>query len=299
MKYIISGGTGFIGRRLVDRLLAKTDYVAVWSRKPGLERRNGVASHSWDPLSDHPPMESVNNMDTVVHLAGEPVAQRWNPEVKRRIRDSRVLGTRRLVDVIGRVQHRPTTLIAASAIGFYGDRGAEILHEGSVPGEGFLPQVCRSWEAEADRAAEFGVRVVKLRIGFVLGADGGALASIAPVFKLGLGGKLGSGRQFMPWIHVDDVVGMIEFAATHPEVSGVLNCTAPNPATNSEFTKALAGALHRPALFPVPGLALRATFGELGGHLLDSARVVPQAALRAGYQFRHTEVGEALRSIYA
>lgn len=296
MKYIISGGTGFIGRRLVKRLLADTDYVAVWSRKPGLELRTGVASHSWDPLNGEPPEESINGMDTVIHLAGEPVAQRWNAEVRRRISDSRVLGTRRLVDVIGRVKHKPTTLIAASAIGYYGDRGAEILQENAGPGRGFLAQVCMGWEAEADRAAQFGVRVVKLRIGIVLGPDGGALQPMRPVFRAGLGGKLGSGRQFMPWIHVEDVVGMIRHAATH-DVSGAMNCTAPNPVTNAEFTAALGKAVHRPTIFPVPGFVLRLLFGEMGAHMLDSARVVPKAALRSGYEFQYPELAGALASL--
>ena len=296
MKYIISGGTGFIGRRLVKQLLADTDYVAVWSRKPGLELRTGVASHSWDPLHGEPPEESINGMDTVIHLAGEPVAQRWNAEVRRRISDSRVLGTRRLVDVIGRVKHKPTTLITASAIGYYGDRGTEILQENAGPGKGFLAQVCMGWEAEADRAAQFGVRVVKLRIGIVLGKDGGALQPMRPVFRAGLGGKLGSGWQFMPWIHVEDVVGMIRHAATH-DVSGAMNCTAPNPVTNAEFTAALGKAVHRPAIFPVPGFVLRLLFGEMGAHMLDSARVVPKAALRSGYEFQYPELAGALANL--
>ena len=297
MKYIISGGTGFIGSRVVDRLLANTDYVAIWSRKPGLEKRIGVASHSWDPLNEEPPEESVNNMDTVIHLAGEPVAQRWNPEVRRRIQDSRVLGTRRLVDVIGRVKHKPTTLIAASAIGYYGDRGAEVLEENAGPGKGFLARVCQGWEAEADRAAQFGVRVVKVRIGIVLGQEGGALQRMAPVFRMGLGGKLGSGRQYMPWIHVDDVAGMILHAANH-DVRGAMNCTAPNPVTNAAFTSALASAVHRPAILPVPGLALRLLFGELGKHMLDSARVVPRAAIDSGYQFQYPELVPALTNLF-
>ncbi len=175
MKCVVSGGTGFIGSRIVASLLRNGDYVGVWSRKPGLEKRAAVQSFFWDPLAGDPPEDSINSMDAVIHLAGETVAQRWNPEVKRRIRDSRVLGTRRLVDAIGRVQHKPRVLVSASAIGFYGNRGDEVLTESSAPGPGFLADVCREWEAEARRATEFGLRVVNLRIGFVLGKDGGRL----------------------------------------------------------------------------------------------------------------------------
>jgi uncharacterized protein (TIGR01777 family) len=235
-------------------------------------------------------------MDAVVHLAGETVAQRWNDAVKRRIRDSRVLGTRRLVDAIARVQHRPKVLVCASAIGFYGDRGDEVLTETSPPGSGFLVDVCREWEAEADRAAQLGLRVVKLRIGFVLGKDGGALAQMVPAFRALVGGRLGSGRQWMPWIHVNDVADMFVHAVGN-DISGVWNATAPNPVTNLEFTRAMAAVLHRPAIFPVPEFALTLAFGELGRHMLDSARVVPQAAEKSGYSFRYPELRPALRDL--
>lgn len=297
MKCIVSGGTGFIGRRVVDRLLQDHHYVAVWSRKPGLEKRTGVAAFSWDPLAGEPPLESVNTMDTVIHLAGEPVTQRWNPHVKKRIRDSRVLGTRRLVQVIERAKHRPKSLICASAVGYYGDRGDEILSESSAPGGGFLADICREWEAEADRAAALGVRVVKLRIGFVLGKDGGALATMLPAFKLLVGGRLGSGRQWMPWVHVTDVCEMFVHAAESESVTGVWNATSPTPMTNTEFTKELASAVHRPAFFPVPPAALKLAFGELAQHMLDSMRVMPEAALKAGYSFRYPELRPALRDL--
>ncbi|HVW86459.1 MAG TPA: TIGR01777 family oxidoreductase [Bryobacteraceae bacterium] len=297
MKCIVSGGTGFIGRRIVDRLLADRHYVGVWSRTPGREKRIGVASFSWDPLQNEPPEESLRTMDAVIHLAGEPVAQRWNTEVKRRIRDSRVLGTRRLVDVIARVPHKPKVLVCASAIGIYGDRGDEILTESSKPGSGFLADVCRAWEAEADRAAYFGLRVVKLRIGFVLGADGGALAQMIPAFRAFLGGRLGSGRQWMPWIHADDVAELFVHAAENEAISGVWNATSPNPVTNGVFTRELASTLHRPALLPVPPIALRLAFGELAQHMLDSARVVPECALKAGFRFRYPDLAPALRNL--
>jgi uncharacterized protein (TIGR01777 family) len=296
MKCVISGGTGFIGRRIVDRLLRDGHYVGVWSRKPGKEKRTAVASFSWDPLRGEPPAESLNTMDAVIHLAGETVAQRWNDGVKQRIRDSRVLGTRRLVDTISRVQHKPKVLVCASAIGWYGDRGDEVLTESSTPGSGFLADTCRAWEAEADHAAEFGLRVVKLRIGFVLGTDGGALARMVPAFRAFAGGRLGSGKQWMPWIHVSDVAEMFVHVAENG-ISGVWNATAPNPVTNADFTREMGKALHRPALFPVPPFALKLAFGEMGQHMLDSARVIPDAALKAGFKFQYPELGPALRDL--
>jgi len=296
MKCIISGGTGFIGRRIVSRLLQNHHYVAVWSRKPGLEKRTAVASHYWDPLQGEPPAESVNAMEVVIHLAGETVAQRWTPEVKKRIRDTRVLGTRHLVDAIGRVPHKPRVLVCASAIGYYGERGDEVLTESSGPGQGFLSDVCREWEAEADRATSLGLRVVKLRIGFVLGNDGGALGQLLPVFRAGLGGRLGTGKQWMPWIHVNDVAEIFIHAAEN-DIAGVWNTTSPNPATNADFTRQLAGALHRPALFPVPGFALKLAFGEFGQHMLDSARVIPGAAIASGYRFEFPDLRAALADL--
>jgi hypothetical protein len=297
MKCVVSGGTGFIGRRLVDSLLHKGHYAGVWSRKPGREKRAAVQSFFWDPLTGDPSEDSINSMDAIIHLAGETIAQRWNPEVKR-IRDSRVLGTRRLVDAIGRVQHKPKVLVSASAIGFYGDRGDEVLTESSSQGRGFLADVCREWEAEASRAADLGLRVVRLRIGFVLGNDGGALAQMAPVFRAFVGGRLGSGKQWMPCIHASDVADMFVHAVEN-EISGVWNATSPNPVTNTEFTREMGKALHRPAVFPVLPFALKLAFGEMGQHMLDSARVIPEAALKAGFSFRYPNLGPALADLLA
>jgi uncharacterized protein len=296
MKCVISGGTGFIGRRIVERLLRDQHYVGVWSRQPGREVRTAVASFTWDPLQGEPPAESLNTMDAVIHLAGEPVAQRWNAEVKRRIRDSRVLGTRALVDAIARVQHKPKVLVCASAIGYYGDRGDEVLTESSAPGSGFLADVCRGWETEASRAAELGLRVVRLRIGFVLGKNGGALAQMVPAFRAFVGGRLGSGKQWMPWIHVNDVAEMFVHAV-ESDISGVWNATSPNPVTNAVFTREMGKALHRPAVLPVPPFALKVAFGEMGQHMLDSSRVIPDAPLKAGFQFQYPDLGPALRNL--
>lgn len=296
MKCVVSGGTGFIGRRIVDRLLRDGHYVGVWSRKPGLVRQAAIASFSWEPLAGEPPEESVNNMDAVIHLAGEPVAQRWNAGVKARIRDSRVIGTRRLVDVIGRVPHKPKVLVCASAIGIYGNRGDEILSESSAPGSGFLADVCRNWEAEADRAVKFGLRVVKLRIGFVLGKGGGALGTMVPAFRALLGGRLGSGKQWMPWVHIEDVAEMFVHAV-ESDISGTWNATSPNPVRNAEFTRELGRSLHRPAIISVPPFALKLAFGELGTHMLDSARVIPQCALSAGFPFQYPDLRTALQNL--
>jgi hypothetical protein len=269
MKCLVSGATGFIGRHVIDLLKRRGHSVVAWSRQP----------NNLDPVG----------VDAVINLGGEPVAQRWNDAVRARIRDSRVLGTRRLVDAI-----KPAVLVSASAVGIYGDRGDEILTESSALGNGFLAEVCREWEAEADRAAQFGARVVKLRIGIVLGKDGGALARMLPVFRAFAGGRLGSGKQWMPWIHIDDMANLFVHAVENPSVRGVWNATAPNPVTNAEFTRELAHALHRPALFPVPPLALRLAFGDLGRNMLDSARAVPEAALKAGFAFRYPTVRLAL-----
>ena len=297
MKCIVSGGTGFLGRRLVNRLLAPRNYVAIYTRNPGKQTRSAVHSYGWDPLSYDPPTESLNNYDVVFHLAGEPVAQRWNDAVKKRIYDSRVLGTRRLVDTIAKVQHRPKVLVCASAIGYYGNRGDEVLTESSSPGSGFLVDACKGWEAEADRASALGLRVVKLRIGFVLGNEGGALGTMVPAFKLGIGGKLGNGKQWMPWVHIDDVVKLFIHAAEN-EVEGVWNATSPNPVTNADFTHRLGHALHRPAFLAIPEFALKLAFGEFAQHMLDSARVFPAAASKAGFQFQYPEIGPALRNLF-
>ena len=275
MKCGVSGGTGFLGRHIVERLKRSGYDVSVWGRTAGDSALAGC--------------------DAVIHLAGEPVAQRWNAEVKARIRDSRVQGTRALVEAMGRLTRRPAVLVSASAIGIYGDRGDEVLTEVSAPGSGFLADTCRLWEQEASCAGEFGIRVMKLRIGFVLG-DGGALEKMVPAFKAFVGGRLGSGKQWMPWIHVDDVADLFVYAVKN-DVSGVWNATSPHPVRNAEFTRELAAVLHRPALFPVPPLALKAAFGELAQHMIDSARVVPEAAIGAGFEFRHPELAGALRNL--
>jgi hypothetical protein len=293
MNITITGASGFVGRRLIERLLTENHSLHLLGRTP----RSGVPFSTWDVLGESaPPVESLVSADALVHLAGEPVAQRWTPEAKRRIRASRVEGTRRLVEGLSALVRRPAVLVCASAIGIYGSRGDEILTESSPTGQGFLADVCREWESAADLAQPLGVRVVKLRIGMVLGREGGALARMLPAFKAGLGGRLGSGKQWMSWIHLDDLVELIRYLIEHPEVRGVVNATAPNPARNAQFTRALASVLHRPAFVPVPAFALKLVFGEMAQILLESQRVLSQAA---GLRFRYPELAPALRQLLA
>lgn len=299
MEVTVTGGTGFIGRRLVDRLLADGHSVRVVGRSPktGLPREAHL--YLWDGERGLPPEESLAGADAVVHLAGEPVAQRWTPRAKRKIRDSRVEGTRRLIEAFAGMAKPPSVLVSASAIGLYGSRGDQFLTEASKPGAGFLAQVCREWEAEACRAGTLGIRIVTLRIGVVLGLGGGALAQLLPPFKMLIGGQVASGEQWMSWIHLDDLVGLICYALETPALAGPVNATAPNPVRNSRFTRILARTLKRPALFTVPERALRLLFGEMAGMLLDSQRVQPLVAEKAGYEFAYPELGPALKDLLA
>jgi len=271
----LTGLSGFIGRALADRFV-------------GCHQLQSFSLRSTQPLQ---------TCDAVIHLAGEPIAQRWTAAAKRRIRESRIEGTRRLIAGLAALPSPPKIFICSSAVGFYGSRGDEILTEASPPGVGFLAELCVEWERAADEAQALGMRVVKLRTGVVLGRDGGALKRMLPAFCLGLGGRLGSGRQWMPWIHLDDHLDLVEFALAQSGVSGPLNAVAPNPVTNREFTATLARALGRPAFLPAPAFALRAMFGEMACVLLASQRVIPRAALDVGFVFRHPELGPALQDI--
>jgi uncharacterized protein (TIGR01777 family) len=246
------------------------------------------------PVSLRGELKPLTGVEAVVHLAGEPVSQRWTKEVREKIRSSRVDGTRRLVDAMR--AHPPQVLVSASAVGYYGSRGDERLTESSRPDSGFLGEVCVEWEREALKAEEFGVRVVCLRNGLVLG-NGGGLEQMMLPFKLGVGGKIGDGTQWMAWIHVDDAVGLIEFAISSPRLRGPANAAAPNPATNAEFTRELAHVLHRPAIMPVPKFALHLLYGDMAQIIYASQRVFPEAALRAGYQFRFPRLDGALLDI--
>lgn len=275
MNIAITGASGFVGRALSERLRASGHSVTAISLRTTL------------------PPEAFAGCHAVVNLAGEPVAQRWTTAARERISNSRIQGTRSLVAALR--QHPPSVLVSASAVGYYGSRGDEILTEDSPPASDFLGQLALGWEQEAHAAEQFGVRVVTPRIGVVLGRGGGALAQMLLPFRLGVGGRLGTGQQWMSWIALDDLVSLIELAIADAALSGPVNAVAPNPVTNAVFTRELAAALRRPAMFPVPAFALKILFGEMSQILLGGQRVIPQAALRAGFQFRFTEVGDALR----
>ena len=294
MKITITGASGFIGRRLLARLSGHS--LQVFSRGANSSLPAGVGSAVWDPLQGPPPAAALAGTDVVIHLAGEPVAQRWTAAAKRRIRESRVAGTRHLVDGLRQMERPPAALVCASAVGYYGSRGDEVLTESSTPGEGFLPEVCVAWEKEADGARVLGTRVAKIRIGIVLDPKGGALAKMLPPFRMGVGGPLGNGQQWMSWIHLDDLVRLIVHAVERP-LEGAVNGVAPEPVRNHEFTRALGKALHRPAFLPVPGFALGMIFGEMGEVLLASQRVLPAAAEASGFGFQHRRLEDALQDL--
>jgi uncharacterized protein len=293
MKTLLTGATGLIGRELVRSL----ESAVVLSRYPEQVARRlaGVQAHAWSPEASPPPASVFDGVEVVVNLAGEPVAEgRWTDERKGRIRDSRVLGTRNLVAGLASLAHRPRVLVSASAVGYYGDRGDEILVEASAPGRDFLADVCVAWEREARAAEALGMRVVCVRTGLVLARDGGALARMLTPFRMGMGGRLGDGKQWMPWIHIDDEIGILLHAMKDDRVQGPINAVGPRPVTNAEFTLQLARVLHRPAFLPVPKAALRLAFGEMGEILTASQRVLPKEAERSGYTFKHTELASAL-----
>jgi len=296
LKITITGASGLIGRRLM-KVLAKDDHsLHVLSRHGGTNLPPGVRLSVWDAMKGEPPADSLREADAVIHLAGEPVAQRWTAHAKQRIRATRVDGTRNLVQALGKLDRKPEVLICASAVGYYGSRADETLAESAAPGNDYLSEVCVAWEREAQAAEAFGMRVVRIRIGLVLDRRGGALQRMLPPFRLGVGGKLGNGRQWMSWIHLDDLAALFQFALNSP-LRGAINGVSPNPIVNSEFTRILSAALHRPAIFPVPGFGLRVLFGEMGEVLLASQRAVPQAAVSAGFPFRFPQLAPALSEI--
>jgi uncharacterized protein len=295
MNVTISGASGFIGQRLL-KIFGEGHRVHALSRHGAAKLPPGVQSSIWDPVQGEPPAESIREAEVVVHLAGEPVAQRWTEDVKRRIRESRVVGTRNLAAALAKSARRPVALVCASAIGYYGSRGDEALTETSPAGSDFLAGLCVAWEREAMAAEAAGVRVVRVRIGIVLDPRGGALQRMLPPFRLGAGGRLADGKQWMSWIHLGDLANLFLYAAEHP-IQGVLNGVAPNPVTNADFTRTLARALRRPALFPMPAVALRTVFGEMSQILLASQRVIPANTEASGFRFRFPELGPALEDL--
>jgi uncharacterized protein len=297
MRVGVVGATGFVGRSLVAALIARGDGVVAFSRDPGRALRSlaaGAEARSLDEIT----AEGVADLDAVVNLAGEPVGgRRWDDAYRAAILDSRVRTTRRVVDAIGAAARRPRVLVNASAVGFYGPRGDEEVTEATPPGDDFLAGVCRAWEREAARVTEHGVREVRPRIGVVLGDGGGSLEKMLLPFKLFLGGPVGDGRQWFPWVHLDDVVGAIVWALEHDDLRGPVNVTAPEPVRFRAFADALGRRLRRPSWLPVPRLALRLAMGAMAEVVVTGQRAVPAALLASGYTFRYSRVDEALAAV--
>ena len=279
MRITITGASGLIGSKLVAALTERGDEVTKVSL------RNGPP----DPAD-------LAGRDAIVHLAGEPVAQRWSDDARRRILESREQGTRQLINAIAQADPHPRALISSSAVGYYGPHGDERLDEQTPPGDDFLAEVCVVWEREAEKAAELGLRVVKVRTGVVLDKHGGALSKMLLPFKLGGGGPVAGGAQYMPWIHVDDVVGIYMRAIDDPAWQGAVNATAPDPVTNRAFSKALGKALHRPAVAPIPGAAIRLLYGDMAEIVTTGQRVIPARTVELGYTYQHVDLDEALQS---
>jgi uncharacterized protein (TIGR01777 family) len=299
MRVTLTGATGGIGRGLAEALIARGDEVTALTRSP--ERAagrlpQGVTAVGWDPVAGPAPADALAGRDAVVNLAGENVAQRWTSEVKQRIRASRELGTRNLVEGLRIAEPRPAALVSGSASGYYGPHGDERVGEDAPAGDDFLAAVSVAWEREAMEAEGLGMRVAIVRTGIVLDADSGALATMLTPFKLGVGGPVAGGRQYMPWIHREDEIGLLLAALDNPRFSGPVNGSAPEPATNRDFSRALGRALHRPVFAPIPAAAIKVLYGDMSQIVVNGVRMVPDRAAELGYTFRHPDLDEALRS---
>ena len=295
MKVLVTGSSGLVGKALVQRLTAEGHGVARLVRTPP---RDPQSEFPWDPAGGRLDPEVLEGQDAVVHLAGENISGgRWTAARRERIRASRVDSTRLLAQALAGLRRKPSVLVCASAIGYYGDRGDELLSEESGPGAGFLPDVCRAWESASRDAEAAGIRVVRMRIGVVLSGGGGALPRMLTPFKLGLGGRLGTGRQFMSWVALADLAAALTVALADDRLQGPVNAVAPSPVTNAEFTRVLAKVLARPAFFPAPAFALRLLLGQMADELLlASTRVVPRKLKEAGFQYRHPDLEGALKA---
>jgi hypothetical protein len=288
MRVTLTGAGGLIGSRLVAMLRARGDEVTI------LSRSGAGGTVRWDPQAEAAPAEALEGRDAVIHLAGEPIAQRWTPAVREAIRASRTQGTANLVAGLAGLTAPPRVLVSANAVGYYGDRGAERLTEDSAAGTDWLAQVCVDWEDAALRAREHGLRVCVLRTGVVLDGGGGALAKMLPPFRLGVGGPVAGGRQYVSWIALEDLAALYLSAIDDDRFDGPFNATAPTPVTNAELSRALGRALHRPALLPVPAAALKLLYGEMAEIVTDSQNAVPARALELGHDFAHTDLAAAL-----
>ncbi len=301
MRVVLTGATGTIGRAVAATLFARGDAVVALSRSPegAREKLPGVEAHAWEqPTKSPPPEAALSGADAVIHLLGEPISQRWSESAKREIRDSRVLATRELTKGLRALPEaqRPRVLVSQSATGFYGPRDDQPVDESSAPGTDFLAEVVEAWEAEAMTAADL-MRVAVTRTGVVLSPEGGALETMLPFFKLGLGGPVAGGRQYISWVHLDDVVGALLHCLDDEAAEGPVNVTAPSPVTNAEFSKALGRALHRPAVLPVPAFAIKLLYGEMSTIVTTGQRVMPERLKLLGYEFRQSELDAALRSV--
>ena len=296
MKIRITGASGLIGKALQDSFAEKGYEMLLATR--GEPKHENQVQWSVEYGCSNEDLSRLEGLDAIVHLAGEGIAGlRWTDEKKKAIRESRVEGTRNLVNTLADLKQKPKVLIAGSAMGFYGDRGDEIVTETSRAGDTFLSEVCKDWEAESRRAEDSGIRTVLLRTAIVLSKDGGALATMLTPFKLGVGGVVGSGKQWMSWISLDDVIGIINYAIENENLRGAVNVASPNPVTNEEFTKTLGEVLYRPTILPLPEFAVNLVFGEMGDALLiDSTRVEPKRLQDAGYKFKFTHLKSALEN---
>jgi uncharacterized protein (TIGR01777 family) len=300
LRVLVTGASGTIGQALCDALFARGDDVVGLTRDPGRSRSSNprVTWHKWDPTLERPDPAAFEGVDGVVHLLGERIDQKWTDEAKERIMESRRQGTHNLVQAIAALETPPKVLVSQSGVGHYGDRGDDLVDESDGPGTTFDAQVTQAWEAAAHELDSTGVRVVIVRTGQVLSTEGGMLKEMLPPFKLGVGGPLAGGNQYLAWIHVDDEVGILLWALDDEQVNGVVNASSPNPVTNKEFSKALGRALNRPAVMPVPGLVLDLKFGkEFGQVLRGGARVIPKRTEELGYEFKHPDLDEALADL--
>ncbi|WP_053235491.1 TIGR01777 family oxidoreductase [Sandaracinus amylolyticus] len=301
MRILITGVTGLVGARLAAQLLMSRVEIVALSRDPArAQEKVAAVSRAWKWSPELAvPEQAVQGLDAVVHLAGESVAGRWTDEKKRAIEQSRVEGTRRVVEAIAALpeNQRPYVLVSASAIGYYGETGERDVREGDPPADDFLAKVCVEWEREAMKAEALGVRVVTPRLGLVMSPEGGALQRMLPIFKMGFGGKLGSGRQWWPWIHLDDVIGILQHAIAHRELRGAINATSPSPVRQSEFADVLGRVVRRPSFLPAPAFAIKTALGEFGSEVLGSRKVLPTRALESGYRFKFRELEPALRDL--